>query len=127
MKKLGLGAIFILAILLFINSSSNGQNIRKTQSNLTTTNTKLKTATAPVQPFNGGTIVMENIVLRVDTGNPSDPVKQLKIYQESNLVFSDNGCGVSNCSYNLESLASGLYTVVVYTTNGVSFSADINR
>lgn len=131
MKRLFLGVLLTIVTLTVSTLSSNGQHINNlfkgAENGLTTAKSKLTLFKELIQPSNGGTIVMEDIVLRVDTGNPSDPVDQVKIYESDNLVFSAGGCGSSSCNYNLEELDTGVYEVKVSTVANVIFSAQITR
>lgn len=70
-----------------------------------------------------GIIVMEADMMRVNISAPNTIVG-VKIYDETeeNLVWEENGCPNTECSYNLEALASGTYYVVVTIENGKTFN-----
>ena len=76
----------------------------------------------------GGTIVMTDIIMAVTVYNDQDHIyKVVVLNSENEPVFQENGCGSNQCSFDLSTVASGNYTAVVYTEQGGSFSATIQR
>ena len=59
-----------------------------------------------------------------NSGNPDDPISEVKVYDGEELVLTNNECGGQTCETNISSLSSGTYFVRAYTTNG-SFSDNI--
>ncbi len=68
-------------------------------------------------------IIMEDdIFLRVDSGNPNDPVAEVEIYFQGQSIWTNNLCSSQACLSNLSNLANGEYLVVVTTNNNSVFS-----
>jgi hypothetical protein len=83
-----------------------------------------------IAPFRtgGGSIVVINDdginYLKVTT-NDGSLIISVKVYNSSDKnVASFDGCGGSECSYNISSLSKGIYKVVVETTTD-EFDGDI--
>lgn len=74
----------------------------------------------------GGGIVMEADMMRVSTNAPN-VITEVKIYNQAaqDLVWETQGCSNAECYYNLETLASGTYYVVVTTETGEPFNGFI--
>ena len=70
----------------------------------------------------GGSIVMEDSVMRVDSQAPTNPITQVQIFDESKKVlkFESNGCYESVCAYEVN-LAAGTYYAKATTENGENF------
>lgn len=74
----------------------------------------------------GGVISIEDIDLRVNTGNPSISVEEIKIFDQSgNLVMQVGGCNQQECLVSLSTLAAGTYDVTVTTDSGYTFSGTV--
>ena len=71
-------------------------------------------------------IIMEDdILLRVDSGNPNDLIALIEITQFAETVFVNESCNQAICISDLSVLAAGEYVINVTTTNNVLFSDSI--
>ncbi len=72
-----------------------------------------------------GSIVMEDeVMLKVDTGSPEDPVSTIEVFLYSgDLLLEVSTCNTQQCAINLSSLAAGSYTIVVTTSSNRVFSS----
>ena len=74
------------------------------------------------------TIVMEDEVLRVDSGSESNPISQIKVYDSNNeKVHTEKNCNSSKCSTSLKMLPAGTYFVKVSTKGGKTFSGEVTK
>ena len=75
-----------------------------------------------------GIIVMEDDIMRVETGKSEELVTSVKIFNSTGaLIYQNSGCGASVCSYNLSHLEDGTYTSTVSTSGTHSFTQQITK
>ncbi|MEM1324029.1 MAG: hypothetical protein AAGG75_27455 [Bacteroidota bacterium] len=72
-----------------------------------------------------GFIVMEDeVMLRVDTETPEDPVSTIQVFSASDeLLLELSTCHTQQCTVDLSVLAVGSYKVVVKTSTNRAFSS----
>jgi len=76
----------------------------------------------------GGIIVMDDVILAITVNNPSDIIADITIMlPDQTIVFQSEGCNSNNCTFDLSELDRGVYSVVVHTQEGESFSGQIER
>lgn len=76
--------------------------------------------------FVAGIIMIEDVVLRVNTDNSSIFIDEIEVYDQSeNLVMQILGCNLQECLVDLSSLAAATYDVNVTTDNNYTFSGTI--
>lgn len=76
----------------------------------------------------GGIIVMDDVIMAVTVYDPSDKIFQITVFNaQQEVVFQDNSCSNNQCSFNLSSLQSGVYTVRVDTHQNDLFTGEISR
>jgi len=79
-----------------------------------------------VEEIPGGVISIEDIDLRVNTGNSSISVDEIQIFDQSeNLVMQVGGCNQQECLVSLSTLTAGTYDVTVTTDSGYTFSGTV--
>ena len=73
-----------------------------------------------------GTIVMEDDIMFLDSGNSLDLITLIKILDDhGNLVQTIPGCNKGSCQIDLSNFSSGNYLVQVIITGGNIFSGNI--
>lgn len=74
-----------------------------------------------------GYIVMEDdIMMLTGSNNTSETITEIEVYNSVwQLVYSSSGCGSSECTSNLGSLAKATYSVYVITDVGGIFSGSV--
>ncbi|MEZ4849748.1 MAG: hypothetical protein R3B93_14270 [Bacteroidia bacterium] len=84
------------------------------------------TPVTSISSLGGGiTIVMEDDILFVNSGEPEDPVDHIVVSQNSEVVHTENNCGSQVCTTSLAHLESGIYMVEAFTEQGNYKSQDI--
>ena len=70
------------------------------------------------QEFVIGSIVMDDIVAFVNTGNPANSVTSFTVYDGPNVVYYSTSCSGSSCDYDLSGLSAGTYFASAKTASG---------
>lgn len=111
----------LLAVAIF-SLSVNAKNESFGLNYETSLNTFSKNVTSKLGP----SIVMEESILRVDTGNPDEDIQAVLLIKLRGFnVKVLNGCNQPSCQYDLEKFSRGVYKVIVFTSNGNTFKRTI--
>jgi hypothetical protein len=105
---------FLLCSLLFTTTSKVdfSQKAEFTPSCLHTTSVQ------------GGSIVITDVIMLIILNNPNDNINTIQIMNVTDQLVLETGlCGNNQCEYDLSSLESGCYTVIVSTEKNDSFSS----
>ena len=79
-----------------------------------------------VEELPAGVVTVEDINLRVNTGDSAIAVDAIEIFDQSeSLVMQVGGCNQQECLVNLSTLAAGTYDVTVTTDSGYTFSGTV--
>ncbi|MEL6717377.1 MAG: hypothetical protein AAFO82_03250 [Bacteroidota bacterium] len=71
-------------------------------------------------------IMVDEVLMRVDTDNPSLIVDEIDVFDQSgSSVLHVSGCSAQECIVNVGSLAAGTYDVTVTTDSGYTFSGQV--
>ena len=74
-------------------------------------------------------IVMEDMIARVISEDPSDPITAFRVYENgTQLVFEDYSCNTFDCTYDLSQLSPNTYAAEATSASGeyVSKAITIN-
>lgn len=73
------------------------------------------------------TIVMDDMIAKVDSQDPSDVITGFRVYDLNNnqLLFEDNTCTSSVCNYDLSALSPATYYIEVDSNLGQEFRSNV--
>jgi len=78
-----------------------------------------------VTKIQSGVITMEDILL-INLHDPNDKIDVVIIRNSvGEILQEEDGCGGSNCSYNVDALKAGTYDVTVIPLEGNGFTGTI--
>ncbi len=106
------------AFVLFLSLAANSSSPEILQEELVSIG--VTNAPTPAEEVVIGSIVVEDIIAIVDTGNSSNHVTGFTVYNSIThaAVYSSGSCGGSCCSYDLGSLSSDTYYAIATTSQG---------
>ncbi len=70
-------------------------------------------------------VMLDDLIMTIQSGNPSDTISEVKIFDDGTLVRTIAGCGSSSCNYDLSNMTLGDYSVEVTLNTGGKFNGTI--
>ncbi len=115
---IGTGLLLLITVILSTNVNAKNEVSKSSEA------TYLKSSINANKLI--GPITMIESILRVDTGNPKNPIQTVHLIKVSQFYAKVlTGCGQSKCHFSLKSFPKGLYKVIVYAENGKTFQRTI--
>ncbi|MCB0632104.1 MAG: hypothetical protein R2824_02175 [Saprospiraceae bacterium] len=112
----------LLAIALFFSVAGNSFPVESTLA-ADTVSAPLAVPESAEDFF--GTIVMEDLIARANSGSSTDPVTTLNVYQESTMTLLFSLWSCNDCPHNLSHLNPDTYLLEAITSNSNSFQSTI--
>lgn len=76
-------------------------------------------------PQGGGTIVLEEGLLRAISDSPEDPVIRIEVWRDGSLLHGASACGAQTCHTDISHLSSGAILAIGFTQASTQFSEEM--
>jgi hypothetical protein len=108
---------FLLALALFFTINAD-------RSSFQTTAPAAQVHTIEAEEF-FGTIVLDDIIARANSGSSTDPVTTFKVYYEPTMTLVLSLWSCNDCPHNLSHLDPGTYLLEAVTQSNATFQETV--